>query len=509
LSLALTLAYRNQQDLDRLVVEQIAPGSAQYHHWLTNAQFNQRFAPSQADYDKVATALRAAGFRIDTTYNNRTVVDAAATVATIDRFFRTSVHRVQYGRGSAYANVENAYAPNALTGLVLSVDGLNTIPIVHSGYATVSHRASARVRDASNTDLFGPVSAATGAQGYSPHAFWAAYDLPIEHASGAKRYDGSGRASGIVIDADFAESDLNSFMSYFKIQRTGPATRRVLIHGGPPPGDSTSDSVEAALDSEALVGDAPGTSLYIYEIPTFTNANITDAYNTAVSNNKVDSVNSSFGGCEELIGAKTATAWGAIVEQGAAKGITFHASSGDSGGSLCPNLPASIPYVVAVGGTALTVGTGGSWVAETAWSSSGGSISQVFARPSWQAKVAGTIDRGRNVPDIAFDADPYTGFALYYSASWNTDYNPIGGTSLSSPILGAAIAQINQFKNSRLGAGPAALYGVFASTGYGTAAAPYFHDIVEGSNGPYDAAPGYDLVTGIGSLDVWNTAQKL
>jgi subtilase family serine protease len=511
LSLALTLQYRNQQQLDRLVLEQATHGSAQYHHWLTNAQFVARFAPSQADYTKVVASLRAAGFHIDTTYENRTVVDATAPVETIDRYFRTSIHRVSYARGSAYANVENAYAPKALAGLVLNVDGLNTLQIVHADYATVPRGAVRRVSPAAKTQpqLFGPISAVTGSQGYSPLAFWAAYDLPIEHTSGAKRYDGSGRASGIVIDADFAESDLRTYLSYFNIQRTGPATKRVLLHGGPKPGDGAPDSVEATLDAEALVGDAPGTALYVYEIPSFTSALITDAYNTAASDNQVDGVNSSFGGCEQDIGAKTVKAWKAIAEQAAAKGMTFHASSGDAGGSLCAIAPASVPYVVAVGGTSLTVGLDGAWAGETAWSGSSGGISDVFARPSWQAKVAGTVNRGRNAPDLAFDANPETGFAFFYTATWNTNYNPLGGTSLSSPIFGAAVAQIDQVTNARMGAGGPAIYGVFSANGYGTTSTPYFHDIVQGSNGPYDATTGYDLVTGIGSVDVWNTAQKL
>lgn len=511
LSVAVTLRYHDQADLDRLVETQTARGSAQYHHWLTNAQFNERFAPSQADYTKVVTALRAAGFHVDAPYENRTVVDARATVAAIEHFFRTKIHHVQGTHGAGYVNIDDAYAPGALSGILLSIDGLNTIPVAHTAYALTSpHSASATIKPAAaKSMLFGPVSAATNAQGYSPLAFWAGYDMPIEHSTKGKRYDGSGRISGIVIDADFAESDLRAYLSYFHITRTGPATKRILLHGGPPQGDAGGDSVEAALDSEALVGDAPGTALWIYEIPSLTNVNITDAFNTAVSDNKVDSMNVSFGGCEALVGSKTTLAWNAIAEQAAAKGITFHASTGDSGGSLCANIPASSPYVVAVGGTALTVGNGGAWAGETGWSGSSGSISQVLARPAWQAKVPGTVNRGRNLPDIAFDANPYTGFAFYYTASWNTQYDPIGGTSLASPIFGAAIAQIDQLENSRMGAGGPAIYGVFSANGYGSAKTPYFHDIVQGSNGPYYAGVGYDLVTGIGSVDVWNTAQKL
>ncbi|HZY99129.1 MAG TPA: S53 family peptidase [Candidatus Baltobacteraceae bacterium] len=512
LSLAVALRYRNQDALDRLVAQQSNPESASYRRWLSNAQFDARFAPTKAGYRTVLASLRRAGFRIDRTYENRTVIDATAGVATIERYFRTSIHRVRSSKGGVeYANVRSAFAPPALSALVLGVDGLNTVAVVHPYYALIGRgRRRSIPAEPQAPTLFGPVSSVTGARGYAPVAFSAGYDLPVMHATGTgKYYDGSGRASGIVIDADFAESDLRQFLAHFKIARTGPATRRVLLHGGPPPGDGASDSVEAALDAEALVGDAPGTALSVYEIPNLKNASITDAYNTAVSQNVVDAVNSSFGGCEAAIGTKTVGTWSALAEQGASKGITFHASSGDSGGSLCASAPASSPYVVAVGGTALTVGVGGAWAAESAWSGSGGGISSLFARPSWQATTLGTIDRGRNVPDVALDADPYTGIALYYTGTWNTQYDPLGGTSLSSPLFGAAVAELDQVKNGRLGLATGGLYAAFAAHGYAAGPTAYFHDVVQGGNGAFYAGTGYDLVTGIGSLDVWNLTSIL
>ncbi len=511
LAVAVTLRYRDQSGLDRLVAEQSDPQSAQFRHWLSNAEFDARFAPSQADYSRVVRSLRSAGFRVDATYPNRTVIDATATVAVIERYFRTRIRRVARPSGGAYyVNAVPAHAPPGLRSSMLAVDGLDTLENVRTDHATVARGAAVARPSSSNAALFGPVSTVTGYRGYAPLALSAGYDLPVRHRNAAnKPYDGSGRASAVVIDADFAESDLRGFLAYFHIARTGPATKRVLLKGGPPQGDSTADSVEAALDAEALVGNAPGTALSMYEIPSFTNANITDAYARVVSDNAVDAVNSSFGGCEIDIGAKTVEAWNRIAEQGAAKGITFHASTGDSGGSLCANAPASSPYVVAVGGTALTVGNGGSWASEVGWSGGGGGISTIFAQPAWQRGVAGSVDRGRNAPDVALDANPLTGMAFYYTGTWDTQYNPLGGTSLSSPIFGAAIAEIDQLQNARSGNAANALYRVFKSNGYGSGSAPLFHDIVLGSNGPFDASAGYDLVTGIGSVDFWNTANKL
>ena len=509
LALALTLRYRNADRLDRLVAEQSNPRSAEYRHWLSDEQFAATYAPSAADYRKVAASLQAAGFHIDATYANRTIVDASAPVQTIERYFQTSIHRVRpSGGGDAYANVRPAFAPRELNGLLLAVDGLTTVAIATPYHDTVKRGDASHAPKAANASLFGPISSATNARGYAPLAFSAGYDLPVMHANGTTHYNGSGRTSGIVIDADFAESDLTTYLSYFKINRTGPKTKRNLINGGPPKGDAAGDSVEAALDAEAIVGNAPGTALWMYEIPTLSGKNITDAYNAIVSDNKVDTANSSFGGCEALDG-KTVKAWSAIAEQGAAKGITFHAATGDSGASLCASAPASSPYMVAVGGTALTVGTAGAWAQEVAWTGSGGGISTLFAQPSWQTGVAGAVNRGRNLPDVAMDADPYSGIAFYFTASWNTQYNPIGGTSLSSPLFGAAVTEIDQVKNGRTGLTAGTLYATLAAHGYGSGASAYFHDIVQGSNGVFYAGSGYDLVTGIGSIDAWNIAEVL
>jgi kumamolisin len=508
LSVALTLRYRNQAQLDRLIAEQLSAGS-QYHRWLTNEQFNATYAPSASSYQRVISTLQRAGFRIESTFDNRTVVDASGSVGTIERFFDTSIHRVdQAGYGERYLNVRPGYAPSALRDVLLNVDGLSTVTLLHTYNVRVTPAAT-RPAAVSKSPLFGPVSAATNYMGYGPLAFSAGYDLPDTHSKSGKPYNGLGRSSAIVIDADFAESDLRQFLAYFKVTRTGPATKRLLINGGPPQGDGASDSVEATLDAEALVGSAAGTALRMYEVPSLDSANVTDAYNKVVSDNAVDSVNSSFGACEAVIGTPTVSGWNAIAEQGAAKGITFHAATGDSGGGSCPSAPASSPYMTAVGGTTLVVGPNGTWGTESAWSGSGGGISTIFAMPAWQKGVHGVIARGRNLPDVAFDANPYTGMAMFYTASWNTNYNPLGGTSLASPLFGATVADIDQVINGRVGLGSSKLFTVWKAHGYGTAKTPYFHDIVQGNNGVFFAAPGYDQVSGIGSIDGWNLAGLL
>ena len=509
---AITLRYRNEDQLDRLLDMQTDETSPLYAHWLSSSEFNAMFAPTSAQYALVIRELQRGGFRIAQTYANRTVVDAIGSVASAERLFNTQIHRVmQPGQGERYANALPAVAPKSLAGLVRSIDGLNSLTLVHADYAR-AHRSRGIGSDLAGPPLKGPVNPEYNLAGYGPLAFSQGYDLPQQHQITGKTgqyYTGTGRVSGVVIDADFLDTDLASFLTYFNVTRTGPATTRVLIDGGPPKGDGSPDSVETTLDVETIVSNAPGTTLYVYEFPSFSNLQyITDAYNKVVSDNLVDTANSSFGGCETGF-ASSAQAWDAIAKQGAALGITFHASTGDDGSEGgCVQAPASGPHFVGVGGTSLTVDSNGNWTSETGWSGSGGGVSTVFALPKWQKKITNIITTGRNLPDVAFDANPNTGAAFYYGGTWDNQDDPLGGTSLASPIFGASQTEYDEVIGKRFGLAGQKLFKFFKKNSYGTSPDLFFHDITSGSNGQYSCKTGYDQVTGIGSMDVWNIEQK-
>ena len=119
-------------------------------------------------------------------------------------------------------------------------------------------------------------------------------------------------------------------------------------------------------------------------------------------------------------------------------GVTFVAGSGDSGSFGGPLWPASSPNVLAVGGTTLQVNTSGNYLGETAWSGSGGGISTIERKPSYQALVQST--GWRSTPDVAFDADPNTGVPIYSQGSWMT----VGGTSLGTAAWAGIIAIVDQ-----------------------------------------------------------------
>ncbi|HZW33685.1 MAG TPA: hypothetical protein VFF52_23390, partial [Isosphaeraceae bacterium] len=177
------------------------------------------------------------------------------------------------------------------------------------------------------------------------------------------------------------------------------------------------------------------------------------------------------------------------------QGVTFVAAAGDGGS---PGVyPAFSPNVVAVGGTTLSLNSEGSYQGETAWSSSGGGVSSVEPEPAYQQGVQST--GFRTIPDVAFDADPSTGVAVYDSYD-NTGAGPwetIGGTSLAAPSWAALIAIADQ---GRTAAGGTTLDGATQTLPalYALPAAD-FHDITSGGNGGSNSGPGYDEATGLGT----------
>jgi kumamolisin len=214
-----------------------------------------------------------------------------------------------------------------------------------------------------------------------------------------------------------------------------------------------------------------------------------------------------------------------------AQGATIFASSGDAGGLDCTpsaddgdspqgsfegvEVPADLPAVTGTGGTALSTDAQGDYIGETTWSEpflsqgAGGGVSHYFGRPSWQTGV-GTggqidVDSGRQVPDVSSDADPNTGMLIIAGGS----PQQVGGTSLAAPTWAGFTALMDQdlvaHHDRPVGFFNPVLYRLASSS------VPYppYHDITVGGNDFYLATPGYDMVTGLGSPDVYNLARDL
>lgn len=184
--------------------------------------------------------------------------------------------------------------------------------------------------------------------------------------------------------------------------------------------------------------------------------------------------------------------------------ITFTASAGDSGTGTI--YPASSPTVLAVGGTTLSVDAYGNYQGETAWSGSGGGLSTVESWPSYQSAFPILqSNKMRGVPDVAYNADPETGFSVYSSVPSDdgTGWQVVGGTSAGAPQWAALIAVVNSTLPTKLGSSvKRQLYAAAKDE------ANHFNDITSGTNGDCGyyctAQEGYDYVTGLGSPEFAN-----
>ncbi len=248
---------------------------------------------------------------------------------------------------------------------------------------------------------------------------------------------------------------------------------------------------EIELDVEWAHAVAPGASILLVEANSANDTDLLNAVNYARQQPGVVAVSMSWGGSEwSSQGSEDSY----FTTPSGHAGVTFFGSAGDNGSpALWPSLSS---HVVGVGGTSLTVDSQGNYQGETAWTSSGGSISQYVPQPSYQSGLSISLGGMRGGPDVAYDADPATGVAVYGSYGWG-GWSMVGGTSAAAPQWAGLVAITDQGR---------ALAGLGAMDGYTqTLPALYklpasdFHDITSGSNGGYSAGPGYDLVTGLGS----------
>ncbi len=323
-----------------------------------------------------------------------------------------------------------------------------------------------------------------------------AFDFPVQHGC-----SGTGYTAAVIIDDAVNTSYVKSYLTAAGVTQTGTITN-VAVDGG-----GTADDAETDLDVQTIAGLAPGANIIVYDMGSLADQNIEDAYNKALSDGKASVVNSSFGGCESQ-DASFESATNSIAQQGAATGVTFVASSGDTGSSECSgalgvSAPAGDPYFTSVGGLNFTESSAGVLTSVTMGSASGdsggGGVSTIVPLPSFQSGITGMITSGRNQPDISLPFDPvavYTGgaFGQYLGTSW------------SSPQMAALIVTANQFHGAKLGWINPTLYSLFKSSGYGT----YFTPCTSGNNGAYTcSATQYNQAAGIGAPKGWALAQAL
>ena len=474
LHVVVALKLRNRAALDEFVNTMTAtPSALTAHQTMSADQLSSQHLPTADQSRAVADFLTNAGLTNVTVTPNYMLVSADGAANVVEAAFHTAIVQVQTAKKEiAYANVADVFIPAQLQDIVLSVLGLQNI-----------HNPRSFLRSALTATPSASGVAITALRGYNPLEFSSIYgaDGSVPTAAGI--------AVGIITQGNIAQTitDLNTFTSANGLATV--TTQTVNINGT---SNDTSNLEEWNLDSQAVVGMAGGQvgKLIFYNMKNMLFSDLTLAFNAIVQANATKIINVSMGYCETAVGNPTILAHDQFFLMGMSQGQTFAVASGDFGADGCqdglnrPVYPASSRYVVAVGGTTLTT-AGSTYASETAWGDSGGSLSAMESRPSWQAVVNSSSFRA--VPDIAFDADPASG-ARIIVRNVNLQF---GGTSLAAPIFAGAWARI-------LAAHPNV--GFAAPRLYNKLTAIDYHDVTTGNNGSENARAGYDLVTGFGSL---------
>jgi subtilase family serine protease len=267
-----------------------------------------------------------------------------------------------------------------------------------------------------------------------------------------------------------------------------------------------------SLDLQTVAAVAPGAQVRLVQS---TLGGILDAFSRAIGDpaGPPDVISLSYGGCA-LAENRSAPGYTSVIDavlaMTALTGVSSFVAAGDSGSTTCGtsvpgtslSYPAVSPFVTAVGGTRLTLGTGNTRVSETVWNDSvfganaagGGGLTRVQPRPAYQDRV--NAQNHRAVPDVSALADAVPGWSVVMNSTLQT----VGGTSGSAPFTAAATALV---VGSERNAGRPNV-GLANGWFYQAAAQPSaFFDVTTGNNdlagvGCCQATAGYDLATGLG-----------
>ncbi len=319
--------------------------------------------------------------------------------------------------------------------------------------------------------------------------------------------------SGVIaiVDAyDYptASSDFNTFSTQFGLPtgnncNGGKACFTTVYATGSKPKSNGGWAQEEALDIEWSHAMAPNAQIILVEAASSSFTNLLQA--VQVASNEVLCGNASCPNGGSGVG-EVSMSWGGSEFSGetaddssfTGSGITYFASSGDTGGAVI--WPSASPDVVSAGGTTINRDSKGNFTGETAWSGSGGGPSQYEPIPTYQSVISAIVGSSRGTPDFSFDANPASGVSVYDSTSYQglSGWLVFGGTSVASPSLAGIVNLAGHFySNDNEQNTIYAAYGNTTNSGCTYSSA--FNDIVGGTAGSYTAVAGWDFVTGVGS----------
>lgn len=320
-------------------------------------------------------------------------------------------------------------------------------------------------------------------RGESPASLRAVYGLPSTGGNGVIAIVGA-------YDGPTVEHDLSVFSSTYRLPACTTANgcfRKLYASISKPP-LNCGWAQETTLDVEWAHAMAPNARIVLVEAGSNSSTDLFPAIDRASS--IVSAGGQGFGevsmswGFGEFSGERT------FDSHFNRPGVVFVAASGDAGGAR--QYPATSPQVVAAGGTTVQRDASGRFLGETAWSKSGGGPSAFEFRPSYQDRVVSVVGSRRGTPDVSFDANPYSGVAVYDNTACQdlVGWLTFGGTSVSAPSFAGIMNVAGHFYQSSI---------LELGVMYSNLGAAAFRDITSGHAGSFSATKGWDFVTGVGS----------
>ena len=528
------LPLQNRDELEQLLTSLNDPDSPAYHQWLTPEQFDARFALSPSSIQSIQQQLST--FGLTSTVLSPHHLQVTGPVAAIERALGTVLQNAQYKSGKQTIIAAGPITPPS---------SLVNADAVITGFSGMIRMRRHALRDTT------PQNRYSTAGPYWFDDLKQAYSYPSY-----KVYDGKGSTIGILMTGGFNPADMDLYFGHEKLAT--PKFSEVDIDGGAP--FDPNNSFETHLDMQQTGGMAPKAKIILYNIPDLSDASLIDALLKILEDNKADVVNMSFGGAEIFYTAPyndgtdftyLLRAENDLFAQGNAQGISFVASSGDSGAlsavpvacfdpdatSTCGSalagaeFPASSPHVTGVGGTNLATtfnanNLNSEYISEEAFADplasdifhgtpatgsvfgSGGGDSILFRKPAFQKLVHTGNSRFRTVPDLSLHMGGCPqGATLPCNSDDSADILVIGGeafgavgTSASAVDFTGLTALAVQRFGTRLGNENVLIYTLAAAQSAGIGL-KVFRTGIPGFNGLFTTTPnGYNRVLGNGTL---------
>ncbi len=347
LTITLVLQPNNAAGMNSLLAALYNPSSAQFHHWLTQGEFNQLFAPTASQNAQVSNFLKTAGLKLASS-PSPFLMRATGSTAQVEAAFRTSVNDYTAANGQRFfQNASAIQIPASLSNIVTSVSGLYNTVRLHSDYVITREAAQ---HSGKAVPHYG---AGPGGSGLTPSQTASLYNATPVYQLGS-RGEGKGATLAVFELSGYTESDITAYEHQFFGASENVKLVNINVDGGPVTpvcpvndicgpnydgsvGADYSGDIEVEADLETQIGLAPKINrVLVYNAPNDeTGQTGVDEYFRIANDDQANSISTSWGDCESVVGFGVAQEESVAFEQMAFQGQSMFAAAGDDGAFDC------------------------------------------------------------------------------------------------------------------------------------------------------------------------------